>query len=250
MFLIITILFEQLVGDYLRDTYWTRIGISSRDSRELNTVAARLLLDLMPGLETSVVFHDTEGLINRLFQWAERGPDPLQTYATGLLAAAMELQDLAANYREQNGHLAPLMLKRLWDIQKKCAEDRANTENNHVRRFSNFLPEPATTSSKPSKPTTSTKTKGWTVTTIKPNSGEDAELMPGPSSGDSMSEKIKASKNRLKKNQNKLKNNKERKVGNSSLNGSLLNDSSNSSWAEMESFVIGNTFNYLLKTLT
>lgn len=119
----------QLVGDYLRDTYWTRLGISTRDSRELNTAAARLVLDLMPGLEVSVVFQDTDGLINRLFSWAEKGPEPLQSYATGLLAAAMELQDLAANFREQNAHLAPLMLKRLWEIQKRCSEERKKEDD-------------------------------------------------------------------------------------------------------------------------
>ncbi len=90
----------------------------------MNTAAARLVLDLMPGLEISVVFQDTDGLINRLFSWAEKAQEPLQSYATGLLAAAMELQDLAANFREQNAHLAPLMLKRLWEIQKRCSEER------------------------------------------------------------------------------------------------------------------------------
>lgn len=100
------------------------MGISTRDSRDLNTAAARLVLDLMPGLEISVVFQDTDGLINRLFSWAEKAQEPLQSYATGLLAAAMELQDLAANFREQNAHLAPLMLKRLWEIQKRCSEER------------------------------------------------------------------------------------------------------------------------------
>lgn len=223
----------------MRDTYWSRIGISSRDSRELNTASARLLLDLMPGLETSVVFHDTEGLINRLFVWAEKGQEPLQTYSSGLLAAAMELQDLAANYREQNAHLVPIMLKRLWEIQKKSSEESASsTENNHTRRFPSFQTETPTATVKVCKP--STKNKGWIVTDIRSNNDADAELMPGPSTGDSMSEKIKASKNRLqKKFQTKLKNNQDLKSGNSSLNGSLLNDSSNSSWAEMESYVIG-----------
>lgn len=84
-----------------------------RENRDLNIVACRLLLDICPGLETSVVFQDTEGLVQRLFNWAENAPNPLQSYATGLLAAAMEVQDIAANFREQNGHLVPLMLQRL-----------------------------------------------------------------------------------------------------------------------------------------
>lgn len=209
----------------------------------MNAAAARLLLDLMPGLDTSVVFEDTEGLINRLFTWAERGADPLQTYATGLLAAAMEIQELAPNYREQNAHLVPLMLKRLWDIQKKNAEERRSSESNHTRRFTNFSTEPPVAPAKASKPSTTMKNKGWVVTKMKPAPDEDAQLMPGPSAEDAMSEQIKASKSRLKKNQVKSKNNKEGKSGNSSLNSSLLNDSSNSSWAEMESYVIGIIYN-------
>jgi HIV-1 Vpr-binding protein len=46
----------QLVNDYLRDNYWTRIGNPSKDSRKLNIAACRLMLDIMPGLEISAVF--------------------------------------------------------------------------------------------------------------------------------------------------------------------------------------------------
>jgi HIV-1 Vpr-binding protein len=40
-----------------------------------------------------------ESMIVRLFSWAEKSIQPLQSYATGLLAAAMEVQDIAANFR-------------------------------------------------------------------------------------------------------------------------------------------------------
>lgn len=43
-----------------------------------------------------------ETLILRLFNWAEKSPQPLQSYATGLLAAAMEVQDIATNFRYIN----------------------------------------------------------------------------------------------------------------------------------------------------
>ena len=33
-------------------------------------------------------------------------------------------QDLAANFREQNAYLVPVMLKRLWEIQKRSAEEK------------------------------------------------------------------------------------------------------------------------------
>ncbi|XP_076304060.1 lisH and WD40 domain-containing protein mahjong isoform X1 [Tachypleus tridentatus] len=99
--------------------------ILHRENRELNTVACRLLLDILPGLETAVIFQDTEGLVQRLFHWAENAPIPLQSYATGLLAASMEIQENAANFREQNSHLVPLMLDRLHELsaqQKKRKE--------------------------------------------------------------------------------------------------------------------------------
>ncbi|KAH8031369.1 hypothetical protein HPB51_016553 [Rhipicephalus microplus] len=61
---------------------------------------------------------DTEGLVSRLLQWAESESTPplLHAYATGLLAAAMEVQDIAANYREANARLVPAMLRRLWEL--------------------------------------------------------------------------------------------------------------------------------------
>lgn len=190
----------------------------------------------MPGLEVSVVFQDTEGLINRLFSWAEKGPEPLQSYATGLLAAAMELQDLAANFRELNAHLAPLMLKRLWEIQKKCVEERTKDDPGNIKRFSKFsFDQPSTSSKTPKLPA---KTRATPSSKI-PND-EDAELMPGPATEELANDKGKLPKgNKGKKFQGRIKGTKERKSGNASLNGSALNDSSNSSWAEMESYVIG-----------
>lgn len=108
--------------------------IMHRDNRDLSTVGCRLLLDILPGLETSVVFQDTvsvsDGLVNRLFQWAENAVNPLQSYATGLLAASMEVQDIAANFREQNSHLVPVMLKRLHELSK--VESNHKDENFHI----------------------------------------------------------------------------------------------------------------------
>lgn len=40
----------------MRESYYNRLGIIGRDVDELNVVACRLMLDIMPGLETSVVF--------------------------------------------------------------------------------------------------------------------------------------------------------------------------------------------------
>uniref|UniRef100_A0A8C9REW9 DDB1- and CUL4-associated factor 1 n=1 Tax=Scleropages formosus TaxID=113540 RepID=A0A8C9REW9_SCLFO len=76
-------------------------------SREvsLNTAACRLLQNIMPGLETAVVFQEKEGVVEKLFEWAQGAEQPLRIYATGLLAGAMENQDIAANYREENSQL-------------------------------------------------------------------------------------------------------------------------------------------------
>ncbi|XP_034143285.1 DDB1- and CUL4-associated factor 1 isoform X2 [Esox lucius] len=95
-------------------------------SRELsmNTAACRLLQNIMPGLETAVVFQEKEGLVEKLFQWAEESELPLSIYATGLLARAMENQEIAANYREENSKLVPVMLSRLRELQDKESESQ------------------------------------------------------------------------------------------------------------------------------
>lgn len=108
-------LMNKLVNDYLRDTYYSRLGITGRDIDQLNIAACRLMLDIMPGLETSVVFQQDsmDSLINRLIKWVTNSIEPLQSYATGLLAAAMEIAEIATKFREQNSGLVPLLLQRL-----------------------------------------------------------------------------------------------------------------------------------------
>ncbi|KAM6980512.1 DDB1- and CUL4-associated factor 1-like [Aplochiton taeniatus] len=95
-------------------------------SRELslNTAACRLLQNIMPGLETAVVFQEKEGLVEKLFSWAREAERPLCVYATGLLARAMENQEIAANYRQDNSALVPLMIQRLRELQAKEAKCR------------------------------------------------------------------------------------------------------------------------------
>lgn len=43
--------------------------------------------------------------MTRLFQWASTDEDPLCYYAVGLLALAMELQDVASNFKDENAVL-------------------------------------------------------------------------------------------------------------------------------------------------
>lgn len=72
----------------------------------------------MPGLETTAVFQvEFDNLINRIYGWAEDSIEPLQSYATGLLAAAMEVTDIAITFRDMNTRLVPKMIKRLHMLQ-------------------------------------------------------------------------------------------------------------------------------------
>ncbi|CAB3222495.1 unnamed protein product [Arctia plantaginis] len=130
----------KLVNDYVRDTYYSRQNITGRDVNKLNVAACRLTLDLMPGLEMSVVFQDNEALIHRLVNWATNSTEPLQCYATGLLAAAMEVQEIATNFRELNAMLVPMMLRRLHILRNKSVEqnNQNTTPPNQTRYFARF----------------------------------------------------------------------------------------------------------------
>jgi len=108
---------SRLVNDYLRDNFFTRQSMD-KSSNPLNLAACRLILIIMPGLETSAVFQvSNDQLINRLYDWAEKGEEPLRSYATGLLGAAMDIQDIAVAFRDQNIRMLPLLLQRLKSLQ-------------------------------------------------------------------------------------------------------------------------------------
>ncbi|XP_034442578.1 DDB1- and CUL4-associated factor 1-like [Hippoglossus hippoglossus] len=102
----------------LLDTY-----IMTSRELSLRTAACRLLLDIMPGLETSVVFQEKEGLVETLFGFAREAERPLCVYATGLLARAMSNQEVAAGYRPSNLQLVPMMILRLQELQTQEAEN-------------------------------------------------------------------------------------------------------------------------------
>ena len=48
--------------------------------------------------------------MENLFKWAREADQPLRTYSTGLLGGAMENQDIAANYRDENSQLVRTIL--------------------------------------------------------------------------------------------------------------------------------------------
>lgn len=224
----------KLVNDYLRDNYYSRLGMKNRDVRKLNIAACRLMLDITPGLETAAVFEmpTNDVLVQRLFSWAEKSPEPLQTYATGLLAAAMEVQEIAVVFREQNLKLVPLMLERLHNLQLEVTEEKSHSNN--IRPFAHLGNSDGESSLKFKKdskgnpvPSTSKSSKVLSEDTyvsikspvfmngLKPNSEETQHETRRPSTEGMMSPPLK-------------------------ISGFNTSDCSNSSWAEMETYVIGN----------
>ena len=87
-------LVQKVFHSYLTENYFSRQG-SDKSSFSLNCAAARLVLDILPGLEIAVL-QETEGLIPQLYKWVTGGAEePLRSYATGLLAVAMELSEVS-----------------------------------------------------------------------------------------------------------------------------------------------------------
>ncbi|RWS31137.1 protein VPRBP-like isoform X3 [Leptotrombidium deliense] len=117
------------------------VYLMNRDDFELQTNSCRLILDLLPGLETSVVFNETEGLVPRLFNWAETAKEPLMSYATGLLAAAMEVPEIAANFKDQNMRLVPIMMKRLKELSSTSNGKEETSETTFVQKVNHSFSE-------------------------------------------------------------------------------------------------------------
>lgn len=139
---------SRLVNDYLRDNFFTRQSMD-KSSLPLNLAACRLILIIMPGLETSAVFQvQNDQLINRLYEWAEKGEEPLRSYATGLLGAAMDIQDIAVAFREQNIRMLPLLLQRLKSLQMQYKKygNISSLSNGTTESTESSQPRPGTSS--------------------------------------------------------------------------------------------------------
>ncbi|XP_054737042.1 protein mahjong isoform X2 [Anastrepha obliqua] len=127
------IFMNKLVNDYLRDNFFTRQNIQ-KSSLELNILTCRLILVIAPGLETSAVFQgEFEHLIHRIFGWAEDSIEPLQSYATGLLGAAMEVTEIAVSFKEHNARLIPKILKRLHMLQAIYKSGGESGQSTHAQ---------------------------------------------------------------------------------------------------------------------
>ncbi|KAJ8918494.1 hypothetical protein NQ315_008192 [Exocentrus adspersus] len=257
---------NKLVNDYLRDTYYSRSGITGKDVNQLNIAACRLMLDVMPGLETSVVFQpDMDSLIYRLIKWVTSSIEPLQSYATGLLAAAMEIPEIATRFREQNSKLVPLLLQRLRRL-RSSSEFAQHTMANLARPFAHL----SSMRSPPYRGDGIIKTPlvyKWVrengisnsaesdteQTSSKFEDIEDQEIDRGQKkrkiSADSQTSTPSRSENAETSDSDQCPRRKRLKVDNnpppvflgdvSPQKAGVLLETSNSSWAELESFMIG-----------
>ncbi|XP_048462480.1 DDB1- and CUL4-associated factor 1 [Rhincodon typus] len=220
--------------------------MTSRDP-PVNTSACRLLLDIMPGLETAVVFQEKEGIVENLFKWAKESDQPLRTYATGLLAGAMENQDIAANYREENSQMVPVMLQRLRDLQLQDLENNQKMKWQSPRKphFTSLLPmdEEAVdmdygdtskiedgedcTDDVSFQITSSHKTSSRMNSTVKSTESEDG---------------VKGKDGRRTEREDVRKATKQR-LNFASLDPERICNEQSNSWSEMSSWVIGNNYN-------
>uniref|UniRef100_A0A7N6AN60 DDB1- and CUL4-associated factor 1 n=1 Tax=Anabas testudineus TaxID=64144 RepID=A0A7N6AN60_ANATE len=208
-------------------------------SREfsLNAAACRLLQNIMPGLETAVVFQEKEGIVERLFKWAQEAEQPLRIYATGLLAGAMENQDIAANYREENSVLVSkgfCCVKCQFCIIKLCDFSHIHQLVYHDAENKREIkrPSPRKTLSEPLLPLDEeTVDGGFEEKSFTPDRNGTEKEKTGSrakrESGKTSKQKLHFSSPELERNFSEL---------------------SNSSWSEMSPWVIGN--NYHLYPLT
>eukprot|EP00070_Physeter_catodon_P015870 XP_023974161.2 LOW QUALITY PROTEIN: DDB1- and CUL4-associated factor 1-like [Physeter catodon] len=227
-------------------------------SREppLNTVACRLLLDIMPGLETAVVFQKKEGIVENLFKWAREADQPLRTYSTGLLGGAMENQDIAANYRDENSQLVAIVLRRLRELQLQEVALRQESKR----------PSPQKLSSEPLLPLDEEAVDmdyGDMAVDVVDGKQEEASgdmeisfhLDSGHKTSSRVNSATKPEEGGLRKNKSAKQGDREsfrkakQKLGFSSSDPDrMFVELSNSSWSEMSPWVIGT--NYTLYPMT
>lgn len=99
---------------------------------ELNCAAARLLINLMPALDSNDIFQDTEMQVGKLLTWATDEKEPLRAYACGLLFHAMQIPECPGLFKDRNAVLVPLVVKRLKilsevsDLDALCIDDINN----------------------------------------------------------------------------------------------------------------------------
>ncbi|XP_062610768.1 DDB1- and CUL4-associated factor 1-like [Saccostrea cucullata] len=220
--------------DFMSKLISTYLISSNRDQTDLHIAASRLLLDVMPGLETTTVFQETDGLVRRLFHWAEVCEDPLRSYATGLLAGAMELNDVADKFKDSNSHLVPMLLTRLHKL--KCDYEKENEENTAVddnqRHFGVFAKE---TERSPEKKISSESSQESGAE----NSQETSSPVKGSSKGDNSGKNDRRESMKRALSPSYYSDDLYRFKKKSRIRDDSITEYSNSSWAEMKCYVIG-----------
>ncbi|XP_072307893.1 DDB1- and CUL4-associated factor 1-like isoform X1 [Eucyclogobius newberryi] len=252
-----TVFANEDLTNALLDTY-----ILNSTELSLNTAACRLLQNIVPGLETSAVFQEKEGLIEKFFTWAREAEKPLCVYAIGLLARAMSSQEVAARYREDDAQLVPVMICRLRDLQSE--------EANSPTPQSNDLPQDAVTKGPQTSPNNAKEENNGTSSSVfsslQKNTGSCSSgasnctnsdrLVPDfvyQASPDCAETAAKGRKRPLKENGRKVKQKlnytspgpKDETQGRNEEPGQSTNGAS---WSEMSSMVIGSE--YSLSPLT
>ncbi|XP_076447473.1 DDB1- and CUL4-associated factor 1-like isoform X2 [Babylonia areolata] len=162
------------------------------DGSALHTATCRLLLVLQPGLETSAVFQETDGLVLRLLSWAREAEEPLRSYATGLLGGAMDIQDVAHSHKDANMQLVPVMLKRLQDLREMQEEEMTKRKSivaeSSVRHFADIGLNNSAVAGMPTSPastSTPTTTSTYTDTPIATRAAGGDSCTAAASSTDS-----------------------------------------------------------------
>ena len=115
-----------------------------QSSFSLNVAACRVVLDSLPGLEVAVL-NETDGLVTQLYKWISAKHEPLTSYAIGLLALAMELNEVAtdAEIREKNSKLVPELLTKLKEMQEVADQERIGVAGERFKRpFALFSKSP------------------------------------------------------------------------------------------------------------
>ncbi|CAL9704936.1 unnamed protein product [Knipowitschia caucasica] len=235
-----------MIGDLTNAVLDTYILTSTELS--LNTAACRFLHNILPGLETSGVFQEKEGLIAKFFTWAREAERPLCVYAVGLLGRAMlSNQDVTATFKEENAQLVPLMISRLCKLQKEAADSQIPSSDllQDSQSSSHQTPAVKEENSKNVNTINSSPQKNGT------NSGQSAPDCSQLASPDRVDQPA-TEKEEVKENGRKAKQklNYTSTVQNEETWGRHVTEQPNNgaSWSEMSSVVIGSE--YSLSPLT
>ncbi|XP_074598714.1 lisH and WD40 domain-containing protein mahjong isoform X2 [Brevipalpus obovatus] len=187
--------------------------VTQKEDSELQTQALRLFLDTLPGLEASVVFKETENLVNKLFDVAKGDREPARSYATGLLAAAMDVQEISDQNKDLNMQFVQICVKRLDELRAKQMKTIESSEN----QLNGTISDPSLEGS-------DNATDGDLRTTPK-------TLMMAPLSTKRVNENLMRSP--------KLKRRRVSSPCGVLSPQTLTSECSNSSWADIEPYMIG-----------